>query len=104
MRINARVKAMIQAGLVDEVRSLLAETPGPSEQAGQALGYAQIIDHLAGKMALSDAVEQIKIHTRRLAKHQRTWFRKFHTTQWLDVAADESDSSICRRLLQLIEP
>ena len=104
MRINARVKAMIEAGLVDEVRSLLAETPGPSEQARQALGYAQIINHLAGKMSLADAVEQIKIHTRRLAKHQRTWFRKFQTTQWLDVAADESDSSICQRLLQLIEP
>ncbi len=103
-RINARVKTMIEAGLVDEVRSLLAEAPGPSEQARQALGYAQIIDHLAGKMSLADAVEQIKIHTRRLAKHQRTWFRKFQTTQWLDVAADESDSSICRRLLQLIEP
>ena len=101
-RINARVKAMIQAGLVEEVRSLLAETPGPSEQARQALGYAQIIDHLEGRMSLADAVEQIKIQTRRLAKHQRTWFRKFQTTRWLDVGSDESESSICRRLVQLI--
>jgi tRNA dimethylallyltransferase len=102
-RINARVKAMIEAGLVEEVRSLLAETPGPSEQARQALGYAQIIDHLAGRLSLQDAIEQIKIQTRRLAKHQRTWFRKFRTTQWLPVAADETDASIGRRLLQLIQ-
>ncbi len=100
-RINARVKAMIDAGLVDEVRSLLAEPEGLSDQARQALGYAQIIAHLRGEMSLDDAVEQIKIQTRRLAKHQRTWFRKFHSAQWLDVEEGEPTASICSRLEQL---
>jgi len=101
-RINARVKAMIAAGLVAEVRTLVAEPLGLSDQARQALGYAQIIEHIEGKVSLAEAIEQIKIQTRRLAKHQRTWFRKFPTTRWLDVAADESEASICHRLLQLI--
>ncbi len=102
-RTNARVKTMIDAGLVDEVRSLLAEPNGLSEQARQALGYAQIIAHLGGEMPLADAVEQIKMQTRRLAKHQRTWFRKFRSAQWLDVAADESTASICSRLEAIID-
>jgi tRNA dimethylallyltransferase len=101
-RINARVKEMIEAGLVDEVRSLLAAPAGLSEQARQALGYAQIIAHLQGRMTLAEAVEQIKIHTRRFAKHQRTWFRKFTATQWLDVRPDESTASISERLYGLI--
>jgi tRNA dimethylallyltransferase len=102
-RINARVKAMIDAGLVDEVRSLLAEPAGLGEQARQALGYAQIIAHLQGEMSLEDAIEQIKIQTRRLAKHQRTWFRKFTTTQWLDVPTEEPGPSIADRLYDLIQ-
>jgi tRNA dimethylallyltransferase len=93
-RINARVKAMIEAGLVAEVRALMAEPAGLGEQARQALGYAQILSHLEGKMPLEDAVEQIKIQTRRLAKHQRTWFRKFTMTRWLDVAPAESVGAI----------
>ena len=101
-RINARVKAMMQAGLVDEVRSLLAEPAGLGEQARQALGYSQIIAHLQGEMSLDEAVEQIKIQTRRLAKHQRTWFRKYPMTRWLDIADDEPVSSIADRLYELI--
>ncbi len=102
-RINARVRQMIQAGLVEEVRSLLAEPAGLGEQARQALGYAQIISHLSGTMSLDDAIEEIKIQTRRLAKHQRTWFRKFTMTQWIDVAADEPTGSTVDKLCDLLE-
>ncbi len=88
-RINARVRQMIDAGLVEETRALLAEDPPPGEQARQALGYAQIIEHLEGRCSLDDAVEQIKIQTRRFAKHQRTWFRRFRDVHWIELAADE---------------
>ncbi|MFQ5429671.1 MAG: tRNA (adenosine(37)-N6)-dimethylallyltransferase MiaA [Phycisphaerae bacterium] len=97
-RINARVRAMIRAGLVDEVHSLLAEPWGLGEQARQALGYAQIIEHIEGRMSLEAAIERIKIQTRRLAKHQRTWFRKFRMTKWVDVSPEEDAPSISRRL------
>lgn len=88
-RINARVRQMVADGLVEEVRSLLAEDPPPGEQARQALGYAQIIDHLEGRCTLDEAVEQIKIQTRRFAKHQRTWFRRFRDVHWIDLQDDE---------------
>lgn len=101
-RINARVHEMIQAGLVDEVRALLAEPAGLSEQARQALGYAQIIDHLRGETTLGEAIEEIKIQTRRLAKHQRTWFRKFPMTRWVDAGSDEPGSSIAERIWDVL--
>ena len=75
-RINARVKAMFEAGLVEEVRHLQG-SGGLGRQASEALGYRQILDHLAGRLSLEEATEQIKIGTRRLAKQQRTWLRRF---------------------------
>ena len=75
-RINARVKAMFEAGFVEEVRSLLdADRLGP--QAAEALGYKQISEHLAGHRSLQDTIEEVKIRTRRFAKQQRTWLRRF---------------------------
>jgi len=88
-RINARVKKMLQVGLVDEVKSLLAEEKPLSLQARSAIGYAEIIDYLAGKETLEKAVEKIKINTRRFAKAQRTWFKTFKNVNWLDVNTDD---------------
>ena len=93
-RINARVKKMIAAGLVDEVKSLLAEDKPLSKQARCAIGYAEIIDHLSGRMTLEDAIELIKKNTRRLAKNQRTWFKTFQNVKWLDIEPEESYEKI----------
>jgi len=102
-RINRRVRQMIDDGLVDEVRRLLAEPVPLSRQARQALGYAQIIDHLEGRCSLEDAVEQIKILTRRFGKGQRTWFRRFDSVEWLDVEPDESSESIAVRAGKVLD-
>lgn len=93
-RINARVKKMVNQGLLDEVAALLAEPAGLSKQAAAALGYAEIIEHLNGKCTLDEAVEQIKINTRQFAKHQRTWFRRFKDVHWIDVAEDAAVETI----------
>ncbi len=84
-RINERVRRMIEAGWVDEVRRLMAEPRPMSATARKALGYGEIIEHLEGRTSLADTVELIKIRTRRFAKAQRTWFRRFRATQWIDV-------------------
>lgn len=97
-RINARVREMIHGGLVAEVRALLAEQAGMSEQARQALGYAEIIEHLAGKWTLDEAIERIKMHTRRFAKHQRTWFRKFPAATWVDAEPDAPPGDLAARV------
>jgi tRNA dimethylallyltransferase len=93
-RINARVRQMIAAGLVDEVRALLAEPAGLSEQAAAAVGYAEMIRHIRGELTLEDAIEAIKINTRRLAKSQRTWFRRVPGVQWLDLVADRHETTL----------
>jgi len=96
-RINSRVKKMIDAGFVDEVKSLLAEEKPLSEQARCAIGYAEIIEYLNGQISLEEATELIKKNTRRLAKNQRTWFKTFKNVHWLDIELDEPPEKILTR-------
>jgi len=103
LQINARVKDMIQKGLVDEVRALLAEEKPLSRQARTAIGYAEIIDHLQGTITLDDAVERIKINTRRLAKAQRTWFKRFANVHWLDLDENDNYQDTLNRALELLK-
>ncbi|MBN2019952.1 MAG: tRNA (adenosine(37)-N6)-dimethylallyltransferase MiaA, partial [Sedimentisphaerales bacterium] len=102
-RINSRVKKMLDAGLVDEVKSLLAEIKPLSDQARCAIGYAEIIDCLSGKISLEDAVELIKKNTRKLAKQQRTWFKTFKNVRWLDLAPDETIDSVLTRAKEVLK-
>jgi tRNA dimethylallyltransferase len=101
-RIGLRVKRMIDQGLAQEVRSLLAEDKPLSQQARAAIGYAEMIEHLEGRMTLDDAVEKIKVNTRKLAKAQRTWFKTFRQVQWIDVGEEESVESVLSRALPLL--
>jgi tRNA dimethylallyltransferase len=102
-RINSRVKKMIGAGLVDEVKALLVEEKPLSKQASCAIGYAEIIEYLNGRIELDDAVELIKKNTRRLAKNQRTWFKTFKNVHWLDIEPEETPEEILSRAKRFIE-
>jgi len=101
-RIKLRVMRMIDQGLAQEVRSLLAEDKPLSQQARAAIGYAEMIEHIEGRMTLEDAVEKIKVNTRKLAKAQRTWFKTFRQVRWLDVGEEESAESVLNRALPLL--
>jgi tRNA A37 N6-isopentenylltransferase MiaA len=74
-RINARVKRMMERGLLEEVRALHARG-ALGQQAREALGYKQLIAHLQGRCPLQDSIEETKIATRHFAKAQRTWLKK----------------------------
>lgn len=88
-RINARVRRMLDDGLLAETRHL-APRLGPT--AGQALGTKQVLRHLAGDWSLDEATEQIKIETRRFAKKQRTWMRRLSATPGsTTIAMDQSE-------------
>ena len=92
-RINARVRAMVEGGLVEEARSLWARGALVG-QAGQALGYKQLVEYFEGRCTLEEAVERTKIETRRLAKNQRTWLRRLRGTpgsRWIDARNPEID-------------
>ena len=101
-RINSRVKKMIATGLVDEVKSLLAEDKPLSKQARCAIGYAEIIDYLNGKISLEDATELIKKNTRHLAKNQRTWFKTFKDIHWPDIEPEEQPEKTLTRTMALL--
>ena len=99
-RINLRARRMVQAGLREEVAGLLAEPAGLSAQAAQAVGYAEMIEHLAGRCTLEEALERVKINTRQLAKKQRTWHRRLAEVQWIDVPADEPAETTAEAVLR----
>jgi len=80
-RINHRVDLMMEAGLLDEVKSLM---PYRKYNALNTVGYAEIFDYLDGKTELADAVAMIKQNTRRFAKRQLTWFRRDPETVWFE--------------------
>ena len=82
-RINARVKAMLAGGWVDEVRRLLERYGELSPTAGEATGYRELAAHVRGRQSSDDAAEAIKIGTRQLARRQLKWFRRFPGVTWL---------------------
>jgi tRNA dimethylallyltransferase len=88
-RINDRVRRMIDAGLVDEAQRVWSDPHGVSAQARQAVGYAELFEHFEGKSTLEEAIERIKIHSRRLAKQQRTWLRRVPNLMWFDLLPDQ---------------
>lgn len=76
-RINARVRQMVKMGLRQEVESLLARQP-LGRQAREAVGYREFQEVLEGRLSEAEALEAMKIRTRRYGKQQRTWIRRFH--------------------------
>lgn len=80
-RINLRVDMMVEEGLVDEVRSLLSYRNKP---ALLTVGYAEIFDFIDGKVALEEAISRVKQNSRRYAKRQITWFKKYGNTVWFE--------------------
>ncbi len=91
-RINARVREMIRLGLIDEARAIWENPNGVSEPARQGIGYAELFEHFAGKLTQDEATEQIAIHSRQLAKNQRTWLKRLRHVTWFELS-DETIST-----------
>ncbi len=82
-RIRQRYAAQLEAGFLDEVRSLLARPTGLSRTARQALGYRQLIGHVEDGIPLDEAVTAAIHRTTRFARRQRSWFRRDPRIQWM---------------------
>ncbi len=82
-RINERVDAMVEEGLVSEVKTLLDKGFDKSLVSMQGLGYKEIIDYLDGSYDIETAVEILKRDTRRFAKRQLTWFKREEEASWI---------------------
>ncbi len=88
-RIEERYARQMHDGFLDEARALLADERGVSRTARQALGYAELFDHLAGRVTLEEALETAIRRTRRFARRQRSWFARDPRIIWLRGAGPE---------------
>lgn len=90
LRIDARVDAMIAAGLLGEVRALQERGYAGDLPAMSSIGYRQMCRHIAGELPLEEAVAQMKTETHRLARMQHNWFRRSDDRiHWIDAAAGD---------------
>ena len=87
-RIEARYRRQLDAGFLEEVRALGSAARGMSRTARQALGYRELLDHLAGRTTLDEAVDLAVRRTREFARRQRAWFRRDPRIVWFGAAAN----------------
>ncbi|MEQ8716184.1 MAG: tRNA (adenosine(37)-N6)-dimethylallyltransferase MiaA [Acidimicrobiales bacterium] len=93
-RIARRYEAQMDAGFLDEVKTLAARPEGLSRTARQALGYRELLAHLAGEMTLAAALEEAVRRTRRFARRQERWFRRDPRITWLDATGRNPQSLV----------
>ena len=86
-RINLRVDIMIKEGLIEEVKKLV-EKYNNMPTALQGLGYKEVVEYLDGKLTKEEMIDKIKMETRRYAKRQLTWFRKYDNLTWINGLDD----------------
>ena len=99
-RIEERAEAMIEAGLLREVRGLRARGYAADLKPMQAIGYRHIQPVVDGADTLANALEAIKVDTRRFARRQRTWIRPLPDVHWHDPAEPEA---IFERVARFLE-
>lgn len=97
-RINARVDAMFAAGWIDEVRGFLDSGRTLSRTASQAVGYREILEHLAGQRDLPETMDLIKQRTRQFAKRQLTWLRSLGECRWIAVDSPLEPVAVAERI------
>ena len=90
-RINTRVDKMIERGLIEEVQKILNEYKS-FPTAMQGLGYKEVKEYLEGISTKEEMIEKIKMETRRYAKRQLTWFRRYKNITWLKNACKDFDT------------
>lgn len=83
-RIDKRVDIMVEKGLIDEVKRLKAMGYTQDMVSMKGIGYKEILAYLDGQYSLDEAIEKVKLESRRFAKRQLTWFRREKDTIWID--------------------
>ena len=101
-RINRRVDQMMEDGFFDEVRHLASLEKPLSKTALQGVGYAELSEVLRGEADLDEAVERIKLRTRRFAKRQATWFRSLPGLASVKMAEPVDPDAAARRIAGIL--
>lgn len=97
-RVERRVDAMMEAGFLDEVKTLTRRYPHPLN-ALNTVGYKELRDHLDGRLTLDQAIDLVKRNTRRFAKRQLTWFTADKRILWSGVSSEDDLEEIARRIV-----
>ena len=100
-RIDLRVELMLEAGLLDEIRSLLDEGIPRTCTAMQAIGYKEFLDAMDGKCTMAEAAAQVQQSSRRYAKRQLTWFRRNPQVHWLHRTEGDDVAQLLPTVRQL---
>jgi tRNA dimethylallyltransferase len=98
-RLNARVAAMYERGLIAETRALLETYPATARPFG-AIGYAEAVRIVGGSLTVADAIAETQRRTRAYAKRQMTWLRAERNVQWIDVTTNEETFAAAMRLIE----
>ena len=102
-RINARVDILINNGLVDEVKELMAMGLTSDDISMKGIGYKEIIAFLNNEYDLATAVDTVKKNTRHYAKKQLTWYRRYDRINWLNISEFNSDEEAIEELISWLE-
>ena len=102
-RIEKRVVAMFEAGLVREVQQLLESYQELGRTALQAVGYREVLEHLKGERDLDETMQQVVYHTRRFARRQETWFRGFPEYQQVTMTNEMTPEEVVDTIIDLVE-
>lgn len=102
-RINRRVDIMVEEGLVDEVKSVLAKGYHKDLVSLKGIGYKEIIMYLEGDISFEEAIEKIKKGSRNYAKRQLTWFRRDKRIKWVDKDDFESFEELSKYVYDYVK-
>ena len=101
-RIDMRVDIMLEQGLVEEIKTLLASGIPEKCTAMQAIGYKEFVAALNGQCTITEAADEVRKSSRHYAKRQLTWFRRNKNIHWITRQTGESAEEIIRRARQII--
>ena len=101
-RIDLRVGIMLEMGLIQEIKDLLASGIPEKCTAMQAIGYKEFVAALKGECTVEEAAEQVRMFSRRYAKRQLTWLRRNQNIHWLTRQTGQGSDEILEKARQLI--
>lgn len=102
-RLATRVRGMWAAGFVDEVQSLIDKGIRDSKTASQAIGYAQSLDSIAGKISEEEAIDETILLTQRYARRQMSWFRRDPRINWFDYQSPTLHADVMKLVFSSLE-
>lgn len=102
-RINLRVDILMEQGLLQEVEGLFNMGLTEENISMKGIGYKELIQHLKGEYSLEEAIDKVKQNTRRYAKRQLTWFRRYDQMQWFDLSTYNSGDDALEDMLSWLK-